>query len=165
MLEYRIVLCTIDSIKNANELAHNLVKARLAACVNIVSGVTSVYEWENAICEENEYLLIIKTKSDLYKKLETKIIPQLELDYKIINDKFVQYENKKAQNEKLAIEVAKLEKDLSKYETLQKLSQELDNTVKENDINNQNIEKLNNDLNKSKIIQEKLKKLPKKFGS
>ena len=73
MLEYRIVLCTIDSIKNANELAHNLVKARLAACVNIVSGATSVYEWENAICEENEYLLIIKTKSDLYKKLETKI--------------------------------------------------------------------------------------------
>lgn len=73
MLEYRIVLCTIDSIKNANELAHNLVKARLAACVNIVSGVTSVYEWENSICEENEYLLIIKTKSDLYKKLETKI--------------------------------------------------------------------------------------------
>lgn len=73
MLEYRIVLCTIDSIKNAKELAHNLVKARLAACVNIVSGVTSVYEWENAICEENEYLLIIKTKSDLYKKLETKI--------------------------------------------------------------------------------------------
>lgn len=73
MLEYRIVLCTIDSIKNANELAHNLVKAKLAACVNIVSGVTSVYEWENAICEENEYLLIIKTKSDLYKKLETKI--------------------------------------------------------------------------------------------
>ena len=73
MLEYRIDLCTIDSIKNANELAHNLVKARLAACVNIVSGVTSVYEWENAICEENEYLLIIKTKSDLYKKLETKI--------------------------------------------------------------------------------------------
>ena len=73
MLEYRIVLCTIDSIKNANKLAHNLVKARLAACVNIVSGVTSVYEWENVICEENEYLLIIKTKSDLYKKLETKI--------------------------------------------------------------------------------------------
>ena len=72
-LEYRIVLCTIDSIKDADELAHNLVKARLAACVNIVSGVTSVYEWENAICEENEYLLIIKTKSDLYKKLETKI--------------------------------------------------------------------------------------------
>ena len=73
MLEYKIVLCTIDSIKNANELSHNLVKARLAACVNIVSGVTSVYEWENAICEENEYLLIIKTKSDLYEKLETKI--------------------------------------------------------------------------------------------
>lgn len=63
----------------------------------------------------------------------------------------------------MAIEVAKLEKDLSKYETLQKLSQELDNTVKENDINNQNIEKLNNDLIKSKIIQEKLKKLLQDF--
>ena len=105
---------------------------------------------------------IENTRNDI-QKLETKIIPQLELDYKIINDKFVQYENKKAQNEKLAIEVAKLEKDLSKYETLQKLSQELDNTVKENDINNQNIEKLNNDLTKSKIIQEKLKKLLQDF--
>ena len=84
---------------------------------------------------------IENTRNDI-QKLETKIIPKLELDYKIINDKFVQYENKKAQNEKLAIEVAKLEKDLSKYKTLQKLSQELDNTVKENDINNQNIEKL-----------------------
>lgn len=105
---------------------------------------------------------IENTRNDI-QKLETKIIPQLELGYKIINDKFVQYENKKAQNEKLAIEVAKLEKDLSKYETLQKLSQELDNTVKENDINNQNIEKLNNDLTKSKIIQEKLKKLLQDF--
>lgn len=105
---------------------------------------------------------IENTRNDI-QKLETKIIPQLELDYKIINDKFVQYENKKAQNEKLAIEVAKLEKDLSKYETLQKLSQELDNTVKENDINNQNMEKLNNDLTKSKIIQEKLKKLLQDF--
>lgn len=105
---------------------------------------------------------IENTRNDI-QKLETKIIPQLELNYKIINDKFVQYENKKAQNEKLAIEVAKLEKDLSKYETLQKLSQELDNKVKENDINNQNIEKLNNDLTKSKIIQEKLKKLLQDF--
>lgn len=73
MPEYRIVLCTIDSIENAKKLAHDLVKDRLAACVNIVSGVTSVYEWKNEICEDNEYLLIIKTKSDLYEKLEAKI--------------------------------------------------------------------------------------------
>lgn len=73
MPEYRIVLCTIDSIENAKKLAHNLVKDKLAACVNIVSGVTSVYEWKNEICEDNEYLLIIKTKSDLYEKLEAKI--------------------------------------------------------------------------------------------
>lgn len=73
MPEYRIVLCTIDSIENAKKLAHNLVKDKLAACVNIVSGVTSVYEWKNEICEDSEYLLIIKTKSDLYEKLEAKI--------------------------------------------------------------------------------------------
>ncbi len=73
MSEYRIVLCTINSIENAKMLAYKLVKDKLAACVNIVSGVTSVYEWKNEICEDNEYLLIIKTKSDLYEKLETEI--------------------------------------------------------------------------------------------
>lgn len=73
MSEYRIVLCTIDSIENAKMLAHKLVKEKLAACVNIVSSVTSVYEWKNEICEDDEYLLIIKTKSVLYEKLEAKI--------------------------------------------------------------------------------------------
>lgn len=105
---------------------------------------------------------IENTRNDI-QKLETEIIPQLELDYKITNDKFTQYENKKAQNEKLAIEVAKLEKDLSKYEKLQNLSQELDNTIKENDKNNQNIEKINNELKENKIHQEALKKLLQSF--
>lgn len=73
MSEYRIVLCTINSIENAKILAHKLVKDKLAACVNIISCITSVYEWENEICEDDEYLLIIKTKSVLYEKLEAKI--------------------------------------------------------------------------------------------
>lgn len=73
MSEYRIVFCTIDSLTNAKNLAHNLVEDKLAACVNIISGVTSVYEWQGEVSEDSEYLLIIKTKLDLYEKLEQKI--------------------------------------------------------------------------------------------
>lgn len=73
MSEYRVVFCTIDSLINAKKLAHNLVENKLAACVNIVSGVTSVYEWRGEVSEDGEYLLIIKTKIDLYEKLEQKI--------------------------------------------------------------------------------------------
>ncbi len=73
MSEFRVVFCTIDTIERAKQLAHELVKNRLAACVNIISRGTSIYEWKGEIVEDNEFLLIIKTKATLYSKLEAKI--------------------------------------------------------------------------------------------
>ena len=93
------------------------------------------------------------------QKLEEEIIPKLELSYKEISNQFIQYENKKSQNEKLAIEIAKLEKDLSKYEKLQKLSKELDEIKDNNDKNNKNIEQINNNLIQNNKTKEQLKKL------
>lgn len=56
-----IVLTTVGSREDAGRLASEIVDARLAACVNIVEGVVSVYRWEGRVMEESELLLIIKT--------------------------------------------------------------------------------------------------------
>ncbi|OYT71159.1 MAG: divalent-cation tolerance protein CutA [Chloracidobacterium sp. CP2_5A] len=69
----RVVLVTTDTLESARELARIAVQGRHAACVNIVAGVTSVYEWEGALREEAEYLLILKTTAARYPALEAAI--------------------------------------------------------------------------------------------
>jgi periplasmic divalent cation tolerance protein len=64
MAEARIVLTTVGVIEKAEELAHALVERRLAACVNIIGPVRSVYRWKGAIEHEQEYLLIVKTTAE-----------------------------------------------------------------------------------------------------
>ncbi len=51
------------------ELAKGLVEEKLAACVQIVSSVVSVYEWQGTIEEEPEALLIVKTTEEMVKKM------------------------------------------------------------------------------------------------
>ncbi|AWP05206.1 putative protein CutA -like isoform 2 [Scophthalmus maximus] len=55
------VTCPNDTV--AKELARGIVERKLAACVNIVPSITSVYEWQGKIEEDNEVLLMIKTRS------------------------------------------------------------------------------------------------------
>ena len=59
-----IVLTTVGEAFDSRPLARVLVELRLAACVNVVDGVTSVYRWEGSISEDGEQLLIIKTADD-----------------------------------------------------------------------------------------------------
>jgi len=61
MTDKRIVLSTTGSLEEARKIAHSLVEKRLAACVNIVPGVESVYRWEGKIETASEWLLLIKT--------------------------------------------------------------------------------------------------------
>lgn len=56
-----IVLTTVAGDYDARPLARALVELRLAACVNIVPAVTSVYRWKDAVEEDGEQLLVIKT--------------------------------------------------------------------------------------------------------
>jgi periplasmic divalent cation tolerance protein len=73
MKKVSIVFSTIDSNDQALKISEVLVSQRLAACVNILPAVTSVYRWQNRIHKDSELLLIIKTKTD---KLEA-LIDQL----------------------------------------------------------------------------------------
>jgi len=62
MTEARIVLTTAGSADEARKIAGALVDRKLAACVNIVSGIESVYHWKGNVERAEEWLLIIKTQ-------------------------------------------------------------------------------------------------------
>jgi periplasmic divalent cation tolerance protein len=61
MTDKRIVLCTAGSQDEARKIARHLVEQRLAACVNIVPRVESIYGWQERVESSEEWLLLIKT--------------------------------------------------------------------------------------------------------
>ncbi len=61
MTDMRIVLTTATSREQARTIAQGLVERRLAACVNIVPKIESVYQWQGKVEEAEEFLLIVKT--------------------------------------------------------------------------------------------------------
>ncbi len=66
----RVVLVTVPRGGKAESLAEGVVEARLAACVNIVPGVISVYRWKGRVHRDAESLLVIKTTAAKLKALE-----------------------------------------------------------------------------------------------
>lgn len=73
MSEPLIVLMTAGSQEEAEHLATALVAEMLAACVNIVPGVTSVYRWEGQIQRDQEWLLVAKSQRDLLDRLVQRV--------------------------------------------------------------------------------------------
>lgn len=67
------VSCTVPNPDLAKKIAQALVEEELAACVQILPGMTSIYRWEGKIIEDTEVLLLIKTKDDCYPNLEARI--------------------------------------------------------------------------------------------
>jgi periplasmic divalent cation tolerance protein len=65
-----LVLCSCPTIDSARELAGGLVEQRLAACVSILPGLTSVYAWKGQIESAEESLLLIKTRLANFSELE-----------------------------------------------------------------------------------------------
>src|SRR5688572_20907604 len=65
-----IVVTSTPGFVEGAELAEKLVEAKLAACVQIVPQITSVYVWDGAINKENEQLLLIKITEEKYVELE-----------------------------------------------------------------------------------------------
>ncbi|HOJ86055.1 MAG: divalent-cation tolerance protein CutA [Elusimicrobiales bacterium] len=67
MAKYKICLVTVDNEELALKISKKLVEEKLAACVNLIRNVKSVYRWQNKIEETDEIILVIKTKSVLIK--------------------------------------------------------------------------------------------------
>ena len=73
MTEYITVLITASKEDEAARIAQDIVASRLAACVNIVKGVRSIYRWQGKIEDEGEVLMIVKTRRDLFGELKKRV--------------------------------------------------------------------------------------------
>jgi periplasmic divalent cation tolerance protein len=67
--ELVLVLCTVPDAAAADKLAKGLVDARLAACVNAISGLTSYYRWQGKVEIDSEVQLLIKTRRGRFDEL------------------------------------------------------------------------------------------------
>lgn len=71
---YCVILCTCPDQTSAELIANTLVKNKLAACVNIVPGLTSIYQWQGNLEKSQELLLIIKSRSEVFSSVENAIL-------------------------------------------------------------------------------------------
>ena len=69
-----LVLCACPDADSAGRIARTLVEERLAACVNRVPGLVSVYRWQGEIHEDEEVLLLIKTRPERFETLRARIV-------------------------------------------------------------------------------------------
>jgi periplasmic divalent cation tolerance protein len=69
MTDTRVVLTTASSQEEARKLANALVERRLAACVNILPKIDSIYRWKDKVEEAQEFLLLIKTTQSAITRL------------------------------------------------------------------------------------------------
>ena len=74
-MEYNtiVVYITVPSWEVGKQIANNLVECSLAACVNIIPGITSIYHWQGAVQQDSELLLIAKTRAELFDSLASTV--------------------------------------------------------------------------------------------
>jgi len=73
MSNAHILLSTVESAQTAEKIASTVVEERLAACVNVLPGVSSYFRWKGEIQREQEFMLILKTSTDRLQELIERI--------------------------------------------------------------------------------------------
>jgi len=68
-----VVLTSVGTEQQAVEISEELIARRLATCVNIVPCLRSIYRWKGKICEDTEYLLLVKTPKRLFDQVSDAI--------------------------------------------------------------------------------------------
>lgn len=83
-MEFIVIYCTTPNKKEGVEIAKALIEQNLAACINILDKVESIFSWDGKLCEEKEVMLIIKTKREhftranhLIQKLHSYNVPEV----------------------------------------------------------------------------------------
>lgn len=74
MTDKIIVLVTAGDVREARKIAKSLVELRLAACVNIVPGMRSLYRWNGKIVDDREVLLLIKTTRKRFGRVSSAVL-------------------------------------------------------------------------------------------
>lgn len=72
-MEFIVIYCTVPNKKEGQHIAKCLINNNLAACVNIIDKIESVFSWDHKLMEEKEALLIIKTRKDLFEQIKNLI--------------------------------------------------------------------------------------------
>ena len=73
MTDAIIILVTAGSEVEAEKIARALVEERLAACVNIINPIRSIYRWEGKVQDDREWLLVMKTQATRFSAIETRV--------------------------------------------------------------------------------------------
>ena len=71
--EYLLVMCAFPSAEEARQIGTQLLQLQVAACVNLIPQVESVFRWKGEIQSESEVLALIKTTRDNYQEIEARI--------------------------------------------------------------------------------------------
>jgi len=66
-LEAIVILTTTPTLKDARKISDELINKKLAACASVVRNVESVFRWQGKVAMEEECLMIIKTKRELFE--------------------------------------------------------------------------------------------------
>jgi periplasmic divalent cation tolerance protein len=72
--ERLVAISTVGKAEDAERIARALVERGLAACVNVVPGVVSVYRWKGAVERDEELLLVIKTRAESFAALRDALV-------------------------------------------------------------------------------------------
>ena len=72
--QLRVVLVTVPDIDSGCRLARRVVQERLAACGNVIPGMTSVYRWDGEVQEDQEALVLLKTTEEALPGLEKRVM-------------------------------------------------------------------------------------------
>ena len=73
MDELSVLFATVGSEEEASKIARALVDEKLVACVNIVPRIRSIYSWKGEVCDDEEYLLVMKSRSSRFPAVEQRI--------------------------------------------------------------------------------------------
>ena len=84
-----VVITSVGTEEQAIDIAHQLIRNRQAACVNLMPNVHSIYRWKGRVCDDGEFLLFIKTRArefegvrETIQKMNTYELPEV-LSYRV----------------------------------------------------------------------------------